>query len=406
MVAVLGYSKEQIAEAVKAMYTEVATAPDSPFHFPVGAEAARLAGYDEALLGGLPVSALNSFAGVGCPFRAGVIEEGDVVLDIGSGAGVDAFIASRLVGPKGEVLALDMTPAMREKLRALARAEGATNIEVLDGNAEAIPLPDASVDVVTSNGVLNLVPDKRRAMAEIFRVLKPEGRVQIADIVIRRPVTPDCLDDPKLWAECVVGATVDEDYLDMFRDAGFEDVAVIEEADYFRHSPSAETREIASAFGAYSVVLSMRRGEPVPTVVHWTGRLNPRRLARQVGRRGLWGTVALAMALLACYGTLAGVGALSALGLGVAINESVWASVILAATALAWAAVLAGIRKHRQLPPAVLATLGAAVIAYTMLVSYDRLVELAGFALLAGGVLWDVRARNRWPAVRPRHKPA
>lgn len=395
MVAVLGYSKEQIAVAVKDMYTVVATDPTSPLHFPVGAEACRTVGYPEELLVGVPAEALGSFAGVGCPFHGEVVARGDVVLDIGAGAGVDSFIVSRLVGPEGKVLALDMTPAMRDKLRRLIGESGVANVEVVEGDAEDIPLPTASVDVVTSNGVLNLVPDKRRAVAEIFRVLKPGGRVQIADIVIHRPVTPDCLGDPKLWAECVVGATVDDDYLDMFRDAGFEDVEVLRSYDYFRFSPSAETREIAHSFGARAIEIRSRRGSPLPAASRMLRRADPRRLARQVGRRGLWGMVGLSAAILACYGTLLAVTSTAALGIPIAVNETAWAAAIVAPAGVTALAVAAGTRAHRQVGAAVTALLGAAIIVYVMTVSYDRIIELVGFALLAAGVIWDQRLRQR-----------
>jgi SAM-dependent methyltransferase len=318
-----------------------------------------------------------------------------VVLDVGSGSGVDAVIASRLVGPAGKVLALDMTRAMLDRLRDLVRGEGLANIEVIEGDAARIPLPDASVDVVTSNGVLNLVPDKRRAIAEIFRVLKPGGRVQIADIVIGLPVTPDCLADPKLWAECVVGATVDEDYLDMFRDAGFDDVEVLRSHDYFRHSRSPETREVAQGFGARSVELRMRRGRRVPAALQALRRLDPRRIGRQVHRRGLWGVAALGAALLACYGTLAAVAALAAAGVAVALDEGAWATAIVVLAVLAALAVLAGHRRHRQFGPGIVAMLGAGAIGYVMFVSYSLALELAGFAVIAAGVAWDQVSRRR-----------
>jgi arsenite methyltransferase len=264
MVAILGFSRADILAAVKDMYTAVATEPARAFHFPVGRVACRAVGYPDQVLDGLPEAAIGSFAGVGYPFRAGVIRAGDTVLDIGSGSGTDAFIASRLVGPTGKVYALDMTPAMVAKLRRLIAETGTDNLEVIEGNAERVPLADASVDVVTSNGMLNLVPDKRRAIAEIFRVLRPGGRVQIADIVIGLPVTPDCAADPKLWAECVVGATVDEDYLALFRDAGFADVAVLREFNYFAHSRSHETQDVARRFRARAIEITTRREAHAP----------------------------------------------------------------------------------------------------------------------------------------------
>ena len=169
MVVITDDRREIILGAVRRMYTELALHPDREFHFPTGRTACEFEGYDPALLDQVPAEALASFAGVNCPFRAGVIERGQVVLDVGSGSGTDALIASLLVGPEGEVIGLDMTAAMRERLERNARTLGASNVRALAGTAEEIPLPDASVDVVTTNGVLNLVPDKARAVAESAR---------------------------------------------------------------------------------------------------------------------------------------------------------------------------------------------------------------------------------------------
>ena len=399
MVAILGFTRERVIAAVKEMYTDVATAPERPYHFPVGRAACRAVGYSEALLEEIPEEALASFAGVGCPFRAGVLRPGDTVLDIGSGAGTDALIAARMVGPKGNVYALDMTPAMVKKLRAVAAALPAPNLEVVEANAESIPLPDASVDVVTSNGMLNLVPDKRRAIAEIFRVLKRGGRVQIADIVIRRPVTLDCKSDPKLWAECVVGATVDEDYLEFFRDAGFEDVTVLQDADYFQLSRSAETRDIARRFGARAIEITMRRAPAAPP--HWVQlarRCDPRRAVRSLRRRGLAGSAALVLSMLACYGTLAATAALSLAGISVAIDPGAWSATILAFGLAAVIAIGAGMRKHGRFTPLGAALAGGALLAYAHLVEFGYVVELAGFALLGIAVFLDLHARRHLSA--------
>ncbi len=259
MVAILKYERTHIFEAVQAMYTEVATVPEKTFHFPTGRPACLYVGYPEQQLDGIPTTAVESFAGVGYPFAVGAIEEGNHVLDIGSGSGTDVLIASRLVGPTGKVYGLDMTDAMRAKLRRNADQMGATNVTLLAGNAEEIPLPDGCVHVVTSNGVLNLVPDKERAFAEIFRVLCPGGRVQIADIVVGKPISEQCRQDPKLWAECVVGALLEDDYLEMFRGVGFADVAALSHVDYFSKSASPETRKVAASFGAHTLVMRARK---------------------------------------------------------------------------------------------------------------------------------------------------
>ncbi|BAU49101.1 hypothetical protein SVA_2553 [Sulfurifustis variabilis] len=258
MVAIASFKKEAIERAVQQMYTAVARHPERRFHFPTGRAAARLLGYPDAELDALPGDAIASFAGVGYPFQADAIREGDIVLDVGSGSGTDALIASRRAGPRGKVYALDITEPMRAKLADIARRAGA-NIEVVAGNAEAIPLPDASVDVATTNGVLNLVPDKARAIEEIHRVLKPGGRLAIADIALGKPVSFKYRQDPDLWAECVVGAVEKGRYLEMLRAARFGDVEILDELDYFAASNSPETRKVAALFGAQSIVLRARR---------------------------------------------------------------------------------------------------------------------------------------------------
>jgi SAM-dependent methyltransferase len=255
MVAILSNQREVIFEAVRRMYTQVAVEPGREFHFPTGRKACEFVGYPADQLDLLPASAVESFAGVGYPFAADVIRRGDVVLDIGSGSGTDALIAARLVGPGGCVLGLDITEAMRDKLRSIVAAAGVTNVKVLAGNVEAIPLPDASVDVVTTNGVINLVPDKTRAIREIARVLRGGGRLQMADIVVRSLPSEACRLHPELWAECVVGATTDESYVRGFEAAGMRSVEVLSRSDYFAGSSSPETRKVAASFGAHAIVL-------------------------------------------------------------------------------------------------------------------------------------------------------
>lgn len=259
MVVITSDQRDVILNAVRRMYTDVAREPERGFHFPTGRAACEFEGYEPELLDRLPPAALASFAGVGYPFFARVIREGDVVLDVGSGSGTDALIAGILVGRQGEVVGLDMTRAMRERLQENAAAMRAANVRVVDGHAEAIPLPDASVDVVTSNGVLNLVPDKRKAIAEIYRVLRPGGRVQIADIVLAETPSEACRSKAELWAECIVGATKESEYLGFFRDAGFQDAEVLSRLDYFAHSPDEETRKVAASFGAEAIVLRGRK---------------------------------------------------------------------------------------------------------------------------------------------------
>jgi arsenite methyltransferase len=152
-----------------------------------------------------------------------------------------------------------MTEAMRQKLRQNVALVGVTNVEVLAGNAENIPLPDSSVDVVTTNGVLNLVPDKARAIREIGRVLRQGGRLQLADIVVETLPSEACRSHPELWAECVVGATRADSYIEAFMEGGLVEIEELTRLDYFAGSSSAETRKVAGSFGAHSIVLRGRK---------------------------------------------------------------------------------------------------------------------------------------------------
>ena len=185
---------------VQTMYSRVATSPDGEFHFHRGPHyATTMLGYDPTELAALPVEVTSSFAGIGNPHALGRVPPGATVLDIGCGAGTDLLLAARRVGPTGRAIGVDMTEAMRERASKGAAACGLANVEVQPGDATRLPVEDRSVDVVISNGVLNLVPEKERAVAEIARVLKPGGRVQIADIVIAEILPESALRDIDLW---------------------------------------------------------------------------------------------------------------------------------------------------------------------------------------------------------------
>jgi SAM-dependent methyltransferase/predicted DsbA family dithiol-disulfide isomerase len=251
-----------VTKAVQSLYTEVATRPQKEYHFPLGLEALRFVGYPDDDLAKLPPTALESFAGVGYPFAAGAVRTGDTVLDIGSGSGTDVLYASLKVGPSGRVFGVDFTPAMIAKARGNIERMGTRNVSILEGEATRIPLPAASVDVVTSNGVLNLVPDKPAAFREIARVLKPGGRLQLSDIVVQEDVGAVCGLNPQLWADCIGGAAVEAEYLETIRSAGFEDVRIVRRLDYFSKSRSDSTKRITRSFGAESVVLSARKAGP------------------------------------------------------------------------------------------------------------------------------------------------
>lgn len=190
-----GMLKDEIVR----MYQEVADHPSSTFHFFHGRAAAELFGYDPEWLDRAPAGAVASFAGVGNPHERSHLQPGETVLDLGSGAGLDALIASWQVGRGGKVIGIDLNPAMCLKVQAHAAATGASmDCEV--GRMEDIPVPTASVDVVISNGVINLSFRKRRVIEELHRVLKPGGRISITDIVSAKQLSQSIVNDPKLWA--------------------------------------------------------------------------------------------------------------------------------------------------------------------------------------------------------------
>jgi len=181
------------------MYQDVADNPEGEYHFFHGREAAELFGYDPAWLDRAPAGAVASFAGVGNPHLRSAIQPGETVLDLGSGAGLDAIIASWSAGPSGQVIGVDLNPSMCVKAQAHAATSG-SRMECHQGRMEAIPLPDASVDVVISNGVINLSFRKRQVIEELFRVLRPGGRLSVTDIVSAKPLSQAIVSDPKLWA--------------------------------------------------------------------------------------------------------------------------------------------------------------------------------------------------------------
>lgn len=181
------------------MYEEVADNPEGEFHFFHGRDAAERFGYDREWLDEAPAGAVASFAGVGNPHERANLQAGETVLDLGSGAGLDAIIASRIVGPSGRVIGVDLNPSMCLKAQAHAAATGST-LECHEARMEEIPLPDATADLVISNGVINLSFRKREVVEEIFRVLKPGGRISITDIVSAKQLSQSIVNDPKLWA--------------------------------------------------------------------------------------------------------------------------------------------------------------------------------------------------------------
>ncbi len=188
-----------LREEVKAKYREVAVNPHAEYHFHTGRPLARRLGYDDAMVGAMPDAAVESFSGVGNPFILRSLEEGERVIDLGSGGGFDCFVAARQVEASGRVVGIDMTEEMLAKSRSTARDMGLDNVEFRDGLIEEMPVEDGWSDVVISNGVINLCADKKKVFAEIGRVLRPGGRLQFADIANGKPIPEEALRNVDLW---------------------------------------------------------------------------------------------------------------------------------------------------------------------------------------------------------------
>ncbi len=188
-----------LREEVKSKYREVATNPNGEYHFHTGRRLAKRLGYDDAVVERMPDAAVESFAGVANPFSTQPLAKGERVVDVGSGAGFDCFIAAQAVGPSGRVVGIDMLQEMLVKSRASAEQMGLGNVEFREGLIEEMPVEDGWADVVISNGVINLCADKKRAFQEIWRVLRPGGRLQFADIANGKPVPASAIQNIDLW---------------------------------------------------------------------------------------------------------------------------------------------------------------------------------------------------------------
>jgi ubiquinone/menaquinone biosynthesis C-methylase UbiE len=227
--APLQFDSIRLRSAVAETYDRVATDPSGDYHFHRGALYARdFLGYDGDELDALPALATSRFAGVGNPLAIGPIPAGATVLDHACGAGMDLLLAARRAGPRGRAIGIDMTPAMVERAREAARQAGlADRVEIHPGLYERLPVPDASVDILISNGVLNLAPDKRAVLREVRRVLKPGGRLYLADVVVQRELTPQARGNPELWAPCIAGALVEAELPLVAAEAGLVEGRVV-----------------------------------------------------------------------------------------------------------------------------------------------------------------------------------
>jgi arsenite methyltransferase len=195
---VLPVDVDVLRDEIQKTYTDVSTKPGEEFIFPTGRAWAEDLGYPPELAN-VPEASVESFAGVANPFSLGEIEAGATVFDLGCGAGTDLLIAAQMAGPSGRAIGIDLTPSMVERARASAAEMGLENVELHEGMIERLPVEDESVDVVISNGVIDLVPDKQAVFSEIDRVLRPGGRLQVADVVIHVEVSEEAKRDIDLW---------------------------------------------------------------------------------------------------------------------------------------------------------------------------------------------------------------
>jgi SAM-dependent methyltransferase len=247
---------DALCASIRIEYAAVADDPGRGFHFHTGRQLAAILDYPSDWLVNLPEGAVASMAGTGNPFALGEIMDGERVVDCGSGAGVDALIAARMVGPEGQVIGVDMTAEMVAKARASAADADLANVEIREGLLERLPIETGWADVVISNGVLNLVPDKAAALAEMHRVLRPGGRLQLADIILGRPVSAASKQDVSLWTGCIAGGLLADELESLVAAAGFTDVEVIAGSDVFAGAPQQSS---AASFGTRGAGVRARR---------------------------------------------------------------------------------------------------------------------------------------------------
>ncbi len=246
-----------LEQKVKKMYRDVALNPEGEYHFEMGRGLAEKLGYEKIDLDCIPAAAIESFAGVGYYFDMANLKEGDHVLDLGSGSGMDSFIAALKVGASGRIAGVDMTDEQLEKAEHLRKEHQFDNVSFHKSYIENLPFPDKSFDAVISNGVINLVPNKEKVFAEISRVLKPGGRMVIADIVTEKQLPENVVCNSTLWAACIGGASQQDDYRSAIEKAGIEILLIRNNDAYSFISKSA--KGASKEYGVKSVSLCAQK---------------------------------------------------------------------------------------------------------------------------------------------------
>ncbi len=220
--AITKVNAAELEQKVKKMYSDVALHPEGEYHFEMGRGLAEKLGYEVHDLDRIPAAAIESFAGVGYYFDLANLKEGEHVLDLGSGSGMDVFVAALKVGSTGHVSGVDMTDDQLQKSERLRKERSIANVSFHKSYIERLPFPDSSIDAVISNGVINLCPDKGKVFAEVVRILKPNGRMVIADIVTEKQLPDNVVCNSTLWAACIGGASQEDDYGNAIKQAGME----------------------------------------------------------------------------------------------------------------------------------------------------------------------------------------
>jgi ubiquinone/menaquinone biosynthesis C-methylase UbiE len=247
------FDPKELEAKVKAMYRSVAEEPHGEFHFEMGRKLAERLGYAPSDLDKIPAEAIESFAGVGFYFHLADLKEGETVVDLGSGSGMDTFVAALKVGARGKVIGIDMTDEQRAKAERLRDRDGFRNVTYLKGYIETVPLPDSSADVVISNGVINLATDKGKVFDEAVRLLKPGGRLVLADIVTEVQLPENIVCNSTLWAACIGGAAQQDNYRGQIEASGLRMIKAEDNPAYQFISDNA--RGASRKFGVKSISL-------------------------------------------------------------------------------------------------------------------------------------------------------